>query len=739
MSCSCSGQHVLAAVEQDEPAYFVPSKRGRPKYYRVDWDGVALPKQPSLRLSEDATFFENISDHFVSDEKVTNDTVEKKETKQRQDRFYEFVSRAGNLSASKKFHSLSQDDCRVPRNKDTSVPLRIRKLEIELTQRRLPRYPSQSHLMDPTFYPLKSCELFKTPEVPCESPEIDDIPDTKERKRVSFSIFEEDNTTTSTTEVLTEYLENESQEFEDDVLPEMPEQILDEDDEDESIIIEEEEISVSSESQSYEDESYYSISSQSDEVSMEADDIFQELMEFKMMHLQSLAQEDESESIKEILEADEEIEEGVSFAIDESLSTIVDDEDEIEDDFDDTNHAVDGDLEDITEHAIDGSRHIHKPKYRTIGFKTDNLRETVYTGEDDTYLREVGFVSPLVRMMIFQARMELRCRKVTEEHKKDLEPTLIEAIAMARATRLDEHIIETQGTHYVKHDDAVIPSVVWVKGNETVTLPKFQEPTPPQFVIFQEAVALGGIKALKPEITTNYDPLASIKTTFDYDLDVDDTNRHKLIRTKYLTEMYLHDYEWQASNDDDDEESVHYDSLDDVNLPSENVPTYTCSETKLDEQELKDRIAQQVAERVWERRYRLERPRAKQRIKYRCSCKYCKTSSTYQTFAYRKKWLIQQDLWKEPLVCAPLNDSTDDTDLKKDSYRTASTVKMSVGEQIGEESGDEISDSTRSESSFPRSQSFDSDTLVPSTSIPVKDQSMDKKKPAFIRGIRTFF
>ncbi len=684
-------------VERQASAIFERDGRGRPKYYRVDWDGVVLPRQPSLRLTEDETFFERISNE-----------KEKKETKKRQNRFSDFVSRAGNLSASKKFHALSQDDSKAPRKRHASVPLRVRKLEIELTQRKLPRYPSQRHLIEPAFYPLASFELFKTPElkapeVPSDFPEHDEvyeIPEVKERKRVSFSAqIEEDNTTTSTTEVLTEYLENDSTEFEveyelvDEVVPAMAEPSLD----DESIIVEEEEIFASSESEYYEDESYYSESSHTedyseDEVSMEADDILRELMEFKMMHLQSLEQDD-SESLDEILEAEKKFEESVSFAMDDSLSTIIDDEDEDD---------MEEDIGDNTSHAVDGSSRNYKPLYRTIGFKTDNLREVKYTGENDEYIREVGFVSPLVRMMIFQARMELRCRKVSEEHKKELEPSLIEAIAMARATRLDEFIIETQGTHYVKHDDAVIPSVVWVKGNETVSLPKFQDPTPPQFVIFKEAVALGGIKALKPEITTNYDPLASIKNTYDDDLDVDDANRHKLIRTKYLTDMYLNDYEWRASDDDEDEGSVHYESLDDVKLPTDTVPTYTCVETKLDEQELKDRIAQQVAERVWERRYRLERPRAQQRIKYRCTCKYCKTSSTYQTFAYRKKWLVEQKLWKEPSMDDPADDSIEGTDLKKNSFRTTSTVKMSVGdaESCSECDGMRSSYDISSDSSF---------------------------------------
>lgn len=691
----------MPALERQSSAIFARDRKGRPKYYRVDWEGVVLPREPSLRLSEGESFFEKISN-------------EKETKKQKRNRFSDFVSRAGNVSTSKKLIALSEDDSKVPTKRRAPVPIKIRKLEIELTQRKLPRYPSQNHLSDPTFYPLASCDLFEwPPEEDCpENDEVCDLPERPDRKRVSFSDqIEEDNTTASTTDFGTDYLENEITEFEGE------DELSTDDDESVEVIIEEDE---SSSEPSYEDESYYSSESSKsedyvdDEVSMEADDIFQEFMELKQLQLQlQSVEKDEPEPIDE---TDHCIEETISFSMDESLSTIIDEsvEDEFEED----------DVPDDTCHAVDGSSRINKPKYPTIGFSTENLAETIYTGENDEYLREVGYVSPLVRMMIFQARMELRCKKVTEEHKEQLEPTLIEAIAMARATRLDEVIIETQGTNQVKHDDAVIPSVVWVKGNEHVSLPNFQDPTPPQFIIFKEAVALGGIKALKPEITTNYDPLASMKSCYDNELDVDDTTKHKLIRTKYLTEMYLHEYEWQHQSDDEDEESVHYDCLDDVQLPTDDCPTYSCSDAKLDEQELKEKISQQVAERVWERRYRLERPRAKQRIKYRCTCKYCKTASTYQTFAYRKKWLLQQNLWcketvdnqiqatNDPLV----DDSNEDTEIKKNSIRTTSTVKLTDGELSHiDESGSEsdaagLSDvsTIRSGSSFPQSKGFES-------------------------------
>ena len=750
----------MRGVKYQSSAIFEHDRRGRLKYYREDWDGVDLPREPSLRLAEDERFFERVSDDNPA------------EAEKKQNRFLDFISRAGNVSASKKkCHVLSEKDFKAPTKKHTPVPIRVRKTEIELIQRKLPRYPSQDHLSDPTFYPLASYDLFET--LPVKQERKKEVSETSERKRVSFSKQIDDTTRISKTEIGTVCLENDSDyrgsitEFEEECSEggqdhdvfEMSEQsteessvIMDEDDTSAAYI----ETDYDEEEDEYHDESYYSDSEIliADEVSMEADDSFEEFLQMKKMHLQSIKkvepQPEPDQSIKESISntiADERIEESKSHIIDEP-----------------------------------SKKNAYKPSLsKPISFSTKYLPETRYAAEDGTYLREVGSVPPLVRMMIFQARMELRSRKVTEEHKEELKPTLAEAILMARDTRLDEHIIETRGKNHVKYDDAVIPSTVWVKGEESVSLPKFGDPTPKQFLIFKEAVALGGIKALKPEITMNYDPLASIKNCYnDVEIDVDDANRHKLIRTKYLTDMYLQD-EWRAESDDDeDEESLHYASLDDVEVPTNACPVYRRVDAKVEEQELKDLIAQQVAEAVWERRYRLERPRAKQRIKYRCTCKYCKTSSTYQTFAYRKRWLVQQKLWdgsppddstQEVMDVPLMNDPTEDMELKKTSFRTTSTHKLSVGDFSriepqtvscdGEvEPCDNISVSTKSGFNLPQSKSFKVEEfelmenkksyekciVIPAQSMPEgqEEQKADGKKKTFmnrssIRGIRSLF
>lgn len=271
--------------------------------------------------------------------------------------------------------------------------------------------------------------------------------------------------------------------------------------------------------------------------------------------------------------------------------------------------------------------------------------------EDNTYEFKIGFVSPNVRAMILEAQFENRFRKVPEEHKTKYAPSVFEAALIGRATRLNEQSLEKFGMKHEKYKSTELPSDVWSKGKEYFTVHDVIDRSsddPVMFKIFNEAVALGGIKALKPKITTNYDQLLTAMSTHGDDVDVDDINKHKLIRTRYLTDLYIH----REFREDDEylaeKAQVNYQSLDDVILPTEECPTFIPSKPKMTHLKLKEAIAQEVAEKVWERRYRLERPRAQQRIKSYCICQHCQTSNPYQTFAYRKKWLRQKGLWNGP-------------------------------------------------------------------------------------------
>lgn len=344
--------------------------------------------------------------------------------------------------------------------------------------------------------------------------------------------------------------------------------------------------------------------------------------------------------------------------------------------------------------------------------------------EEEVNLSQIGIVSTSLQAMIFQAQLELRCRQVPEQHKINFKPSVMEAILVGRNTRLNEHTVEAYGTQCEKYKPLELPSDTWVKGQEYVTFPKINNnPNPAPFVIFSEAVALGGIKALKPKITTNYDTM--LASSHDEDVDVDDMNKHKLIRTMYLTDMYLHREFRENDKDNDEIEHIHYESLDDVKLPTDQCPVFKRVTQEMNDLELKEAIPQQVTEKIWDRRYRLERPRAEQRIKSHCRCIYCKTTSPYQTLAYRKKWLTQQGLWNEPQIeqeeCNTTEDITyevhlpneDDQENKHDEIICLGTKSNPPLAQLG-------SDSFHVESV---SSGFDSENSIDrkDTNVPIED------------------
>ncbi|KAL3925096.1 MAG: hypothetical protein SGILL_000635 [Bacillariaceae sp.] len=271
----------------------------------------------------------------------------------------------------------------------------------------------------------------------------------------------------------------------------------------------------------------------------------------------------------------------------------------------------------------------------------------------EQYEPQVGVVPPSLKALILQGQAEMRHRKVPEEHKQLFKPTCLEASEVGRFTRLNEKVLEAYGTK-AKAEKTQLPSATWKHGQEQVALPKTNSETASNtFTLFNEAAALGKIKALKPKIVTNYDPLAQIAHHHQLDeYDIDDENKIKAMRTNFLTDVYIQGHLDHKKDDLWDgaelEEEVRYNSLDEVKLPTESCPTVKQTTTKMSNSELMQAIGQGVAEKAWERRYRLERPHAQQQITRTCTCKFCNHANPFQTRAYRKKWLVQQGLWKEP-------------------------------------------------------------------------------------------
>jgi hypothetical protein len=273
-----------------------------------------------------------------------------------------------------------------------------------------------------------------------------------------------------------------------------------------------------------------------------------------------------------------------------------------------------------------------------------------YERIEEHYEPQIGVIPPTVQAQILQAQVEMRSRKVPEEHKMKFVPASLEASEVGRFTRLNEVTVEAYGTKR-QEVNPKLPSEIWKHGQERVSLPKMNDASASNtFTIFNEAAALGKIKALKPQVVSNFDILSELN--LDSEVDIDDENKHKAMRTNFLTDVYVQGHR-QHKKDDlwvdaDLTEEIRYNSLEDVQLPTEKCPIVKPAPKKLSMREINDAIAQAVAESAWERRYRLERPHAEQRITRTCSCKYCENANPYQTHAYRKKWLVQQGLWNEP-------------------------------------------------------------------------------------------
>ena len=270
----------------------------------------------------------------------------------------------------------------------------------------------------------------------------------------------------------------------------------------------------------------------------------------------------------------------------------------------------------------------------------------------DVHEIKIGVVPKSLQAMIALAATELR--PVPEEHKVAYKPVTAEAAEIGQFTRLRESVVEAMGTYVEPTEEEKSSDRKWTKGKATVELPKQSNRKIEPFMVLQEAAAVGRMKRLKADVTKNYDE--KLDTEVEQRIDVDDIMDERVggkdFRIKYLTEFYVQDHQKEKQKDFDDEddevEDVKYASLDEVPLPSEKLPVYKPVTKSMTRAEMMEDISRSVAEKSWERRYRLDRPGAKQRFRPACSCKYCQSPNAFQTAAYRKKWLVEKGLWYEP-------------------------------------------------------------------------------------------
>jgi hypothetical protein len=272
--------------------------------------------------------------------------------------------------------------------------------------------------------------------------------------------------------------------------------------------------------------------------------------------------------------------------------------------------------------------------------------------EEEVIPDRIGVVAPSLRAMISLAAMELR--PVPEEHKVVYKPVASEASEIGQFKRLREVVVEAYGTPKSSLEKEVAPKFpAWSPGRGTVEMPKYDNRRSGAFMVVQEAAALGRMKKLKANETTNYDPQFKVEEVEEVDVDdIVDEHGRKDFRHTHLTDIHIKHHKegkaeiWDPANIEQNQ--YEYRSIDEVDLPTETLPVYATKKNELSKIEYLDSVSKAVAERSWDRRYRLDRPGANQKIRNGCSCSYCHHPNPYQTHAYRKKWLVQQGLWVEP-------------------------------------------------------------------------------------------
>lgn len=234
--------------------------------------------------------------------------------------------------------------------------------------------------------------------------------------------------------------------------------------------------------------------------------------------------------------------------------------------------------------------------------------------------------------------------KEKEEYKKDFSHICMEAASLGRLTRLSEHTIEAvagEKTPEQAWRSQGLLAIQWRSNHMSV---------------IHEAANYGNMIKM-PEKVVSTCPEDQV----DYDLE--EIAKEKALSPRMRQLLQLTEEVGRGQHKVDSlvmgrkEENaggpsllvkpmVCYASIDDVRLPKSLPP-------KIDPEKAKERlskmaqeahqsgkpllaISNDVAERAWERRTRLDRPGSLPKVREHCDCPYCIDPSPYQTFAYKE-------------------------------------------------------------------------------------------------------
>jgi hypothetical protein len=268
--------------------------------------------------------------------------------------------------------------------------------------------------------------------------------------------------------------------------------------------------------------------------------------------------------------------------------------------------------------------------------------------EESVFDHEVGYRPPSLLALVNTAKMELRTPP-PKQHKVAYVPITEAAASLGRLGRLNEFTLEAQGKRNVEEFNTKATDTsyaLWISNHSQrgqKRKPVTRKTRSNVQIVVNEAAAIGKLRRRR-----RTDPYGLSLSSHSGEIDIDDLgdDRHdgaKVFRTEHLIDRRV-DGERRKKSEDwtpaygEDE----YNVLDDVILPTDVLPTFKPKVKNTRPEDLMEELAQGVAEGFWNRHSRLERPGAHLHVTEACFCKYCKTATAWQTFAYQKKWAEQR-------------------------------------------------------------------------------------------------
>lgn len=223
--------------------------------------------------------------------------------------------------------------------------------------------------------------------------------------------------------------------------------------------------------------------------------------------------------------------------------------------------------------------------------------------------------------------------EIPESHANMFVNVAQEAANMGRSMRSNEHVVEAESDRVEEKDSWNGPGGL---RNQESRRSKFER-------AIAEAAAMGRMKMNKASETTNYDTTRIIEEEEEEEINIDkqvDEHGRRALRTHFLLDQHVREEYREKKTQWDLSESIdtpEYASIDEVELPTEKLPTFKPKELEYTSQlEASEAFSRAVVASAWERNYRLQRPKAQLRVTRGCKCPYCKNPNAFQTQKYKK-------------------------------------------------------------------------------------------------------